>query len=109
MMKRLTWFVTGAVTGAAGSGYAKRRMRETAAQLTPRNVARSGAVALRRTARDVVDIMRSRQDGVTNGDAVARQGDEPATIADRIAPDEEILVDGRPVDRGRIVVTRPRR
>lgn len=109
MMKRLTWFVTGAVTGAAGSGYAKRRMRETAAQLTPRKVARSGAVALRRRARYVVDNVLSGLATRANGDVTAPGGDEPATIADRIAPDEEILVDGRPVDRQRIVVTRPRR
>jgi hypothetical protein len=30
----------------------------------------------------------------------------PQSLADRIAPDEQVLVDGRPVDRERIVVTR---
>ncbi|MDQ3737542.1 MAG: hypothetical protein M3337_00050 [Actinomycetota bacterium] len=109
MIKRLTWFVTGAVTGAAGSGYARRKMREAAAQLTPRNVAKSGAIALRRRGREVVDSVRAGRSPGSNGDSAARSADDPATIADRIAPDEEILVDGRPVDRGRIVVMRPRR
>lgn len=107
MTRRLTWFVTGAVTGAAGSRFVRRKTRQAAARITPRNVARSGAVTLRRKGREVVKMVRFTRPVGTNGELEGH--DHPATIADRIAPDEEILVDGRPVDRGRIVVTRMRR
>jgi len=91
MLKRATWFLAGTVTGAAGSGYAKRRVRAAVSQVTPRAVARQGAVALRRQATRLV----RREPNHT-----------PQSLADRIAPDEQVLVDGRPVDRERIVVTR---
>jgi hypothetical protein len=35
MMRRVTWFVGGVVAGAAGAGYAKKKVREATAQLTP--------------------------------------------------------------------------
>ena len=35
MLKRLTWFTTGAIAGVAGAGFAKRKVKQTAAQLAP--------------------------------------------------------------------------
>lgn len=34
-MKRITWFLGGAVAGAAGVNAAKRKVRQTAAKLSP--------------------------------------------------------------------------
>ena len=38
MMKRLTWFVGGAVAGAAGVTVAKRKVKQAATQLTPKRM-----------------------------------------------------------------------
>ena len=39
MMKRVTWFAAGAAAGAAGASYAKRKVKENAAQVSPTVVA----------------------------------------------------------------------
>ena len=39
MIKRLTWFVSGAVAGVAGVRVAKRRMKRAATHFTPKNIA----------------------------------------------------------------------
>ena len=38
-MRRLTWFVAGFVVALVGGGYAKRRVRAAANQMTPARVA----------------------------------------------------------------------
>jgi hypothetical protein len=107
-MKRLTWFITGAATGAMGAGYAKRKVKRTASQLAPVNVARSTAAAVRRRGHDLVDAvkegrhaMREREDELK-----ARRDGRVRGLEDQIGPHEELLVDGQPVEPGRIVVMR---
>ena len=46
MIKRLTWFAGGVAAGLTGAGYAKKKVRETAAQLDPRQVASNAAGAV---------------------------------------------------------------
>ena len=41
MIKRMTWFVGGAVAGVAGMDVAKRKMKQAATHLTPKNVVHS--------------------------------------------------------------------
>ena len=43
MMKRITWFVGGAAAGVAGASYATKKVKQTAAQISPTQVARSAA------------------------------------------------------------------
>ncbi len=57
-MKRLTWFFSGIVTGAAGVSYAKRKVRRTAATLDPRNVAKRTVGAVRQRGEDVAEALR---------------------------------------------------
>ena len=40
MIKRLTWFVGGAIAGIAGASVAKRKAKEVAAEYTPAQMAR---------------------------------------------------------------------
>jgi hypothetical protein len=108
MMKRLTWFVTGAAAGAVGAGYAKKKVKQTASTLAPANVARSGAGVVRRRSRDLVDAlregrlaMRHREDELR-----ARRDGRVRHLDEQLGPDEQLLVDGRPVEPGRIVVMR---
>ena len=58
MMKRITWFVGGVVAGAASAGYAKRKVRTTAAHLAPVNVVRSAGARVRDQGRHVAGAIR---------------------------------------------------
>ncbi|MFZ9627767.1 MAG: hypothetical protein ACO3C1_00285 [Ilumatobacteraceae bacterium] len=101
MMKRLVWFVSGAVAGLAGAGFAKKKAREAAQELAPAAVAR-------RTAHRV-------RDAISEGRAAARvreaelraQLDGSAhSLADELGDGDTVLVDGRPVAPGQVIVLR---
>ena len=47
MLKRVTWFMAGAVSGAAGSVYARRKARVMAARYRPVAIARGASVRAR--------------------------------------------------------------
>jgi hypothetical protein len=78
-MKRITWFVAGAAAGATSAGYATRKIKSTAAQLAPVNVARGAA-------------------------GRAKLGSQRV-----VAAVDQLLVDGQPVDSGRVIVLKQRR
>jgi hypothetical protein len=108
MMKRVTWFVAGVAAGAAGAGYATRRIKRTAAHLAPANVARHAAGAVRAGGRTVVDAvrdgrvaMRDREDELR-----ARRDGRLTSLDEHLGPDDRLLVDGRPVEPERVVVLR---
>ncbi len=110
-MKRLTWFVTGVAAGAAGTGYATRKVKQTAAQLAPSSVARGAADRAKRAGLQVVDAvkegraaMQAREDELK-----ARRDARIASIDDHLDPGDQLLVDGRPVESGRVIVLKQRR
>lgn len=110
-MKRVTWFVTGVAAGATGAGYATRKVKRTAAQLAPANVAKGAADRARRRGRQVADAvregriaMRAREDELK-----ARRDARIETLDDRLDPGDQLLVDGRPVDTARVIVLKQRR
>lgn len=110
-MRRVTWFVTGVAAGAAGAGYAKRKVRETAHQLAPANVAKSAAAKVRGSGRHLVDAvregrvaMRAREDELR-----ARRDARAEPIDGRLGPDERLMIDGRPVDADRVIVLKQKR
>jgi hypothetical protein len=99
MIKRMTWFVGGAVAGVAGMGVVKRRVKQAATHLTPTNIAHgiSGRVhdafsEGRRAMRAKESEMRARLDG------------RASNLADRLDDGDEVLVDGRPVAPGQVIV-----
>ncbi len=105
-MKRVTWFVTGVAAGAAGTNYASRKVKQTAAQLAPANVARGAVKTVRQSARRLADAanegrsaMRDREDELK-----ARRDARLHSIDDQLEPGDQLLVDGRPVDSGRVIV-----
>ena len=107
MMKRVTWFVSGAVAGIAGAGIAKRKVKETAAQLTPANVARSAVAKVRDRRTDVVDAVRDGREAMRAKEAELRAKlDGAPTLADVLDPTDQVLVDGRPVESGQVIVVR---
>ncbi len=107
-MKRLTWFVSGAVAGLAGAGYAKRKVRDTAAQLAPANVAKSAVVRVRGKGHDLAEAIREGRQAQKSKESElkARLNGTAASLADELDPDDVVLVDGMPVEPGQVIVLR---
>ena len=108
MIKRLTWFVGGAVAGVTGAGYAKRKVKETASQLTPSKVVRTAASKVRERKDAVVDAVRDGREAmhVKEAELRADRDGTRATLADVLEPHDQVLVDGRPVEPGQVIVLR---
>lgn len=110
-MKRITWFVTGLAAGATGANYATKKIKRTAAQLAPANVAKGAAGRARQGGQRVVSAvkegrhaMRAREDELK-----ARRDRRVETLDDHLDPGDQLLVDGQPVDSGRVIVLKQRR
>jgi hypothetical protein len=58
MLKRVSWFVSGAIAGIAGAGFAKRKVKQTAAQLAPTHIAKTAAAKVREKGHDVAEAVR---------------------------------------------------
>lgn len=107
-MKRVTWFVSGAIAGAAGVGYAKRKVRATAAQLAPSQVASTALARARDRMGDLADAVREGHTAMRLKEAelkAVRDG-RPEALAPDLLPGDQLLVDGRPVEPGRVIVLR---
>ncbi len=111
-MRRVTWFVSGVATGAAGAGYAsrkvKRTVRRTATQLAPANVASRALRRVRAKGRDIGDALREGRDAMRLRERQlrARRDGRLEPLDDQLGPDDEVLVDGQPVESGRVIVLR---
>jgi hypothetical protein len=102
MMKRLTWFVGGALAGAAGAGAAKRKVRQAATVLSPVHLGP-------RAAHRVGDAVRVGRRAMRAREAELRArvaGVAPVTLADELHPGDTVLVDGEPVEHGQVIVLR---
>ena len=110
-MKRVTWFVTGVAAGAAGTGYAKRKVKQTAQQLAPANVAKSAASKVRGSGKHLVDAVREGRSAMRarEDELKARRDSRVEPLDARLDPDEQVMVDGRPVEAGRVIVLKQRR
>ena len=110
-MKRLTWFVTGLAAGATGASYATKKVKRTAAQLAPVNVAKGAADRAKQAGRHVADAVREGRAAMhTKEDELrARRDARVASLDDHLDPGDQILVDGRPVETGRVVVLKQQR
>jgi hypothetical protein len=108
MMKRVTWFAGGVAVGVASAGYAKRKVRETASQVAPSQLARSAADSLRVRGRDVVDAVREGRQVMrhTEDELRARREGRLTSLDEHVAPGDQVYVDGVPVESGRVIVMR---
>lgn len=109
-MKRATWFVGGVAAGLASAGYAKRKVKETASQLAPTQMARSAVETVRAKTRDVADAVREGRQVMrhTEDELHARREGRLVSLDEAIAPGDEVYVDGVPVESGRVIVMRPK-
>lgn len=110
MIKRLTWFAGGVAAGVAGAGYAKKKVRATASQLAPANVAKGVANSARRAGRNVVDAVRDGRRVMhhTEDELRAKREGRLESLEDHVEPGDQVFVDGRPVESGRVIVMRQR-
>jgi hypothetical protein len=86
MMRRVSWFVGGVVAGAAGAGYAKKKVRAATAQLAPVNVVRSAGARARNRSRVMVDAMREGRAAMhaKEDELKARRDARIETLDDRV-------------------------
>jgi hypothetical protein len=110
MIKRLTWFAGGVAAGAAGASYTKKKVKEKAAQVSPAGVARSAAQRARQTASHVVDAVREGREVMNQheDELKAKRDGRLVTLAEHVAPGDQVFVDGVEVESGRVIVMRPK-
>ena len=108
MIRRLSWFAAGVVAGVGVARSARRRVAGTARRLSPTNV----VARVRRRAEDGIDSVSG---AVREGRLAMRNRERElrARVDRRIDPidrrleeDETVLVDGAPIEPGRVVVMR---
>jgi len=108
MMRRVAWFAGGVAAGAAGAGYAKRKVGATARKLAPVNVARGAAGSVRGAGRRVSDAVREGRHAaqVREREIRAERDGRLVRLGDHLRPGDEVLVDGRPVESARVILMR---
>ena len=99
MIKRMTWFVGGAVAGVAGASVAKRKMKQAATHLAPRTVVHGATVRVRDAMGEGRRAMRAKETELR-----ARLDGRMISLADDLDDGDEVLVDGRPVEPGQVIV-----
>lgn len=108
MMKRVTWFVSGAVAGAAGVGYAKKKVKQTASQLAPVHVAKDAVGKVRGGFVNVGDALREGREAMRakEEELRARLDGRAASLEDTPEPRDQVIADGRSVEPGQVIVLR---
>jgi hypothetical protein len=99
MIKRLTWFVSGAVAGVAGVGIAKRKVRQAATHLTPKNIVHGVRSHVRDAVAEGRVAMRAKE-----AELRATADGRVLRLADDLEEGDEVLVDGVPVEPGQVIV-----
>lgn len=107
-MKRTVWFVTGVATGAAGAGYTKRKVAAAAHRLAPVNVAKGALGGAKRTASRVAEAVREGRQAahVRERELKAVRDGRVIRLDEHLQPGDELLVDGAPVETGRVILMR---
>ncbi len=108
MMKRVTWFAGGVVAGVASVGYAKKKVKETASQIAPVQLAKSAVDTVRNKTGNVADAFREGRQVMkhTEDELLARREGRLTSLDDHVAPGDQVYVDGVPVESGRVIVMR---
>lgn len=107
-MRRVIWFAGGLAAGAAGAGYAKRKVAITARRMAPNNVARGAVGTVRRSGRRVADAVREGRNAaqVRERELRAERDGRLVRLSEHLHPGDELLVDGEPVESGRVILMR---
>lgn len=98
-MKRLTWFVSGVVTGVTGVFYGSHKIKQKTELLKPVNVAKGVAEKVRDRVEDVVDAVRGGREAMQDKELELRARRDGDVL------DTEVVS----VEPGRVVVLRAAR
>ena len=101
MIKRLTWFIGGAVAGIAGASVAKRKAKEVAAEYAPAQMAKKAGDRVREAVAEGKRAMKAKE-----AELRARIDGRAGTLADDLDEGDTVIVDGRPVEPGQVIVLR---
>lgn len=101
MIKRVSWFLGGAVAGAAGLGAAKRKVRKTAAQLSPTTVAKNTAHRVREAVSEGRQAMKAKEAQLRG-----RRDGRVSSLADELSERDAVYVGGLAVEPGQVIVLR---
>ena len=101
MIKRLTWFIGGAVAGVAGASVAKRKAKEVTAEYAPAQMARKAGDRVRDAVAEGKRAMKAKE-----AELRARMDGRTGTLADDLDEGDTVIVDGRPVEPGQVIVLR---
>lgn len=108
MIRRLVWFVAGAVGGAAGTVVAgrrvKRRVRDTVDSLAPVRVARDAGRRVRSSVEGVADAVRDGRVAMRDKETELKARLEGRI--DPIGPADAVFVDGERLRADQVVVVR---
>jgi len=99
MMKRVTRFVGGAVAGAAGVTVAKRKVKQAANQLTPKRMVNGISSRVHDAYIEGIRAKRAREIELRG-----RLDGTATSLADDLDEGDEVLVDGRRVEPGQVIV-----
>jgi hypothetical protein len=99
MMKRLTWFIGGAVAGVAGAGVAKKKAKAVYVELAPSNVAHKTADRVRDAFSEGRSAMKAKERELR-----ARLDGRAHNLADALDEGDTVMVDGVPVEPGQVIV-----
>jgi len=110
MMKRATWFAGGVVAGLASANYAKKKVKETASQIAPAQIAKSAVGTVKNKTLLVTDALREGREVMkhTEDELRARREGRLTSLDEHVAPGDQVYVDGVPVESGRVIVMRPK-
>lgn len=100
-MRKVVWFAGGVATGMAGAGYARRKVVSTARRVAPLNVARTTIGRVGDAVREGRAAARTRERELR-----AERDGRLVRLRDHLHPGDEVLVDGEPVESGRVILLR---
>ncbi len=98
-MKRVTWFLGGAVAGVAGVGIAKKKVKSAAVEFAPANVARKTTDRVKEALHEGRRAMKAKE-----AELRGRLDGRAHTLADELDEGDAVLVDGLPVEPGQVIV-----
>ncbi len=113
MIKRLIWFVSGVVAGISGVLFAGKRVKRSVTSFTPIKVAQRATQSTRSGLNSVADAFREGRDAMRDKEfemKAKRDGrvesfDQQGSIRP-LQPGDELLIDGKRIEPGRVIVLR---
>ncbi len=113
MIKRLIWFVSGVVAGISGVLFAGKRVKRSVTSFTPIKVAQRATQSTRSRLNTIGDAFREGRDAMRDKEfemRAKRDGrvesfDQQRAIRP-LQPGDELLIDGKRIEPGRVIVLR---